>query len=101
MNKYYEQTKEYIQKNGIPTAFYYGGDRDIIKAVYKAVAYFGKLSCEEQAVYDKIQEVDFKGEPRIWYQGGYRSVEGLDDDEIRGAKMYMAHGYVAQKKEGG
>ena len=96
----YEQAKAFIQRDGIPRWFYHGSDANISKGVFGAIADNAKLTCKEQEIYDRIKEVDFRGQRRIWYQGGYQSIDGFDDKEIRGAKMFMAHGYVL-KLEGG
>ena len=66
--------------------------------LFKAINDYGVLSDKEELVYNKI--VYNEDEHRIWYQGGWRSVEGYTDDEINGVKKFMAHAYIVQMEGG-
>ena len=96
--KAYGLAKDYIAEHGILRWFWNMGE-EWSRAIYKAINDFGVLSDEEQLVYNKV--VYNQAENRVWYQGGWRSVDGYTDDEISGVKKFLAHSYVICMHERG
>ena len=94
--KAYKEGKKWIREHGIPKWFV-NIDEENSRGVFKAINDFGVLSEEEESVYNKI--VYNEAEDRIWYQGGWRSVKGYTDEEICGAKKFLAHSYVLCMRE--
>ena len=92
----YKESKKWIKEHGIPNWFINVGEENT-RAVYKAINDFGVLSDEEQLVYNKV--VYNEAESRVWYQGGWRSVEGYTEDEVSGAKKFLAHSYILCMQE--
>lgn len=97
-DKAYGLTKEYIEEHGILRWFWNVGE-EWSRGVFKAINDFGVLSEEEESVYNRV--VYNQSENSVWYQGGWKSVEGYTDDEICGVKKFLAHSYVLQMQERG
>ena len=93
----YKQAVDYIKKNGIPKSFFHGGNENVQKEVFSAISRYGKLTEQEKTVYDKIKY--FKDEGRLYYNGTNRQVKGYTDAQIDGAKKFMAHGVVTNKRQ--
>lgn len=91
----YKTTAEFVKKEGIPL-FIRNMGRENKKDVFSAIADYGKLNETEKKIFDKIRYSE--NEHRIWYNGASSDVEGLSDNEIRGAKMFLARAADAHRK---
>lgn len=96
----YTTAKNYIQQSGIPLFFTNNGI-DATKQVFQAINDFGILSDDEQKIYDAIKTfMDEDGTVRLYYNGSNTDVTGFTEDEINGAKKWVAHSAYKATKRG-